>query len=197
MAAPAFASSQQSRRSAPLSLNLSALPPYKMASPVGEKDALPCIMITPSTPVHDEDFEIHYFHPMKRQQGFLGHIRDAFSLTPTHRITLSSAPDAFSYGQTSPTRWPAVRKFRTFLLMLATLFIGVHLFVLPVEDDGLYRVLQGHQGGSTGPFTSAIVWSDVEPVSNSAESAIASTADPVVIPVVTDSSDTAAPDTIL
>jgi len=141
-------------------LKLASLPPLTMVPLFGEKEILPCIMITPSTPIHETDFEIHYFPPVKRQSGFFGHIRDVFSFTPTHSIALSNTSDTCPYGQTflPSSRWPAMKRFRAFLLMMAAIFIAVHLFVLPLEDDGLYRVFQGHRGGYIEAYPSAIVW---------------------------------------
>jgi len=159
MAAPL--SSSQPRRAVPLALKFASLPVLSMGSPVNEKDPLPCIMITPSTPTHDRDFEILYFTPAKPRSGFFGHIRDVFSLAPTHRIALPDSPDAFPYGQsTTPSkRWSVLKKFRAFLVLMAAIFVLVHLFVLPHEEDGLY-VFQSHHRGTAQIYPSALVWED-------------------------------------
>jgi len=120
-------------------------------------------MITPATPRHARDFEIHYFTPEKPQWGFLARISNAFSSTPIHRIALPDYPDEFSYGSSpSPKGWSAVKRFRAFLLLVTAVFIALHLFILPSGENGLFDVLQGHRAEQT--HGSALVWEGwVEP----------------------------------
>jgi len=161
MAVPVFAS--QPRKASPLTLNLSTLPKLTtMLSPTNEKDVLPCIMITPSTPIHDRDFEIHYFMPEKPQRGLFARISSAFTSTPTHRIALPDYPDEFVHGNSPLPAWPLVRRLRALILLLVAFFIGLHLFVLPNGESGLLDVLQGHHANEA--HGTPLVWEGwVEP----------------------------------
>jgi len=168
MAAPLFTT--RARRPILPPLDLPSLSPPTMTSPVNEKDLLPCIMITPSSPVHDSDFEIFYFEPEKRSPGFFSNVLDVLSSPSRHPIALPYTPDTLPYGQSpvSNNRWSAVKRIRAFVLLMAAAFIALHLLVLPHGDEGFYNVFQGHPG-SDKTYGSASVWEgwEVPPASNS------------------------------
>lgn len=119
---------------------------------------LPCILITPSTPVHEADFEIHYFPlPEKPRRKFLGSISNLFSFTqPTYRITLPDSPDAYPYGPTARgSGWSAAKRLRTFLFLFGMLFVALHLFVLPYGEFDMLRTKHYTSGD---PHNPALVW---------------------------------------
>ncbi|KAG8901174.1 hypothetical protein FRB99_005507 [Tulasnella sp. 403] len=118
-----------------------------MGSPINEKDQLPCIMITPSSPVHEHDFQLHYFEPEKLQPGFFNQIRGAFC--PTHpAIALPGSPPVYSqYGQAPTSSWSASKRFRVVLLLVAFLFFLLHLLLMPMDGEtGLYEAFSSHSG---------------------------------------------------
>jgi len=157
MAAPLFA--PQATRPIPLALQLGSLPALAMGSPLNEKDMLPCIMITPSTPVHESDFEIHYFaQPEKSQRGFFGNLWSIFS-PPTYRITLPDSEDAYPYGpEARSSRWPAARRFRTFLFLFGLLFFALHLLVVPRGEHGVFDMIHTAHRVSDDAYNPALVW---------------------------------------
>jgi len=187
MAAPLFATLPQ--RTLPLALKLAPLPALTMAlSPVDEKDLLPCIMITPSTPVHERDLEIHYFTPEKPRAGFFASIRDLISWTPSRRIVLPDSQENYQYGSaTAPAKkWSAMKRFRAFLLLTATMFVALHVFALSHGDDGLYDVFRGGYSGSAPAYPAALVWEwETAPTTSESTPAASSVVDDVLATTTT------------
>ncbi|KAG8995199.1 hypothetical protein FRB90_000244, partial [Tulasnella sp. 427] len=111
---------------------------------------LPCIMITPSSPIHEYDYEIHYFdspEPQASSSGrrrFFSSIRRAFcpsSSSSSSAIALPDSPSVSKYGYTSSSSssdrsWSASRRFRMILALAAVLFFALHLIVLPKMHNG-------------------------------------------------------------
>jgi len=121
-----------------------------MGSPIDEKAQLPCIMITPSSPTHEYDYQIHYFQPAKQQPGFFSCVRQAFSSSRGSYIALPDSPNP-NYPVTTNQRsttsgWSVSKRFRAVLLLAACLFFMLHLCVLPKVDTGLYDALTAHAG---------------------------------------------------
>lgn len=122
-----------------------------MGSPIDEKAQLPCIMITPSSPTHEYDYQIHYFQTAKQQPGFFSSIRQVFSTSSRGSyIALPDSPNPnypVATGLRSTTSgWSVSKRFRAVLLLAACLFFMLHLCVLPKVDTGLYDALTAHAG---------------------------------------------------
>lgn len=122
---------------------------------------LPCIMITPSSPIHEYDYEIHYFEKPERQasssscRGFFSSLRQAFcpssSCSSSSRnsaaIALPDSPAIPTYGYTASSTdrsWSASRRFRMILALAAVLFFALHLIALPKMQTGVYEVFSTH-----------------------------------------------------
>lgn len=133
-------------RAAPISLKLASLPPLIMSPYMNEKD-LPCIMITPSSPVRERDFQLHQYEPEKLQPGFLSHVRHAFWMPSD--TSLQTQLESYPYGQSAHSGWSASKRFRVLLMLAACLFFALHLFVLPkAENGGFHFPGSGHLGSS-------------------------------------------------
>ncbi|KAG9015763.1 hypothetical protein FRB93_012328 [Tulasnella sp. JGI-2019a] len=162
------------RRHAQLTLNLATLPAITMPSPIiNEKGSLPCIMVTPSSPAHDTNFEIFYFTPEQKpyRRGFFSNIREVFSsFTPTyHRIALPESPNPdetpliqppTSYGRivTPRSSWSATKRLRAFLMILGAIFFALHLVIIPQITGGVFNVFRQEQDALDQTYGSAKLW---------------------------------------
>lgn len=147
-------------------------------------------MITPSSPTHEYDYQIHYFQAEKRQPGFFSSIRDAF--TPGSRSSYIALPESPNpnYLPTTTTQrssWSVSKRFRAVLLLAACLFFMLHLCVLPkVADHGLYDVFTAHSGSQQMDDAVAL-W---EVVPGTPVDAYTTTPEPETTPVAFDADDT-------
>ncbi|KAG9040814.1 hypothetical protein FS837_013057 [Tulasnella sp. UAMH 9824] len=148
---------------------------------------LPCIMITPSSPTHEYDYEVHYFEAPEPQPsrscGFFSSIRKAFcpSSSCTSRgdapaIALPDSPSVSQYGYTSSTdrSWSASRRFRMILALAVVLFFSLHLIALPKMDHGMYEVFStdhSHDGELHDAVTSWETVSEWQPAPPAAREA--------------------------
>lgn len=163
---------------------------------------LPCIMITPSSPTHEYDYEIHYFEKPEAQasssrcRGFFSSVRQAFcpsSSSCTSRnsaaIALPDSPAISTYGYTASSTdrsWSASRRFRMILALAAVLFFALHLIALPKMQTGVYEVFSTHHmhDGAPQMMDDAVAsWetvSDWQPAPPATNEAVAHDPKPVV-----------------
>ncbi|KAG8856787.1 hypothetical protein FRB96_006291 [Tulasnella sp. 330] len=138
-------------------------------SPIINEKGLPCIMVTPSTPAHETDFEIFYFTPEPKQPGFFSNIRQLFASTRQHRIALPDSPSPsptsastrHAYGQMETTphqTWSAAKKLRVFLTVLGALFFALHLIIIPHATGGIYNIFHDASSNSDSTYGSALLW---------------------------------------
>jgi len=138
------------RRQGPLALKLATLTPLSIDTKMSEKSQLPCIMVTPSSPVHDHDYKVFYFDQEKLQPGLFHQIRRTVWSPPSE--------DESPYGSSRST-WTAAKRVRFMLMVLACLFIALHLLALPKMETGLYDVFSTHSG-SHQMDDSVALWED-------------------------------------
>jgi len=140
------------------------LPPLQMpSSPMLDEKQLPCIMITPSSPCHEYDYQVHYFEPEKLQPRFFSSVHRALC----GGVALPDSPLPYSYGsQRDVGRWSTAKRFRVVLMMAAFLFFALHLLAIPkMESHNLFGVFAGANG--QGPSVSA--WDGWSPVAPATE----------------------------
>jgi len=116
-----------------------------MDSHIDEKEQFqtPCIMVTPSSPVHEHDYQVHYFEPERLQPGMLYSMRRA--LQWQNGIALPA--DQYAYGPDASDNWSASKRFRVIIMLIAALFFALHVFVLPTE----YHHHHYHGDAASGP----------------------------------------------
>ncbi|KAG8931993.1 hypothetical protein FRC02_001807 [Tulasnella sp. 418] len=112
--------------------------PQPVATPLEPSEkasALPCILVTPSSPTHEKGPEYYYFAaPEEDKSGLLHTLSSLFM--PSQRIALPITPAPVTRG----TSFSGSKRFRLSLLLAIPLFILLHLLLLPPADYRIYDI---------------------------------------------------------